>query len=174
MSVRRMYVWVMSFWSLFVISLLPYSADAGVLHSVKHFSNFLFTDGLTILFLLLTMLIVYACFIIGMPVNKSHRTFMAMIFALGFLLIVTFSTTNLLWFYVAFEVILLPTYMLIGRWGSQSERVYAAFIFFLYTLVGSVFFLVALALIHKNVGSFSYRAVVGGLEVAPEGLKRVI
>lgn len=64
--------------------------------------------------------------------------------------------------------------MLIGRWGSQSERTYAAFIFFLYTLVGSIFFLAALGLIHKNVGSFGYQAIVGGLEVAPETLKRVI
>lgn len=79
-----------------LIALLPYSNDVGVLVSSKYFNHCLFTDGLTILFLFLTILIVYACFIIGMSVNKSYRTFMAMTFALGFLLIVTFSTTNLL------------------------------------------------------------------------------
>jgi len=64
-----------------------------------------------------------------------------------FLLIGAFLCYDLLAFYILFESILIPMFLIIGIWGSRSEKVKAAYYFFFYTLVGSVFFLVGILLL---------------------------
>lgn len=87
--------------------------------------------------------------------------------AVEVLLIIAFSTNNFFVFYLAFEAVLIPMYFIIGLWGSRSERTRASYLFFIYTLAGSIFFLTALALINTYVGSFNFWVMLETLPTLP-------
>ena len=62
-------------------------------------------------------------------------------------------TVDLFFFYIFFEGVLIPTFFIIGIWGSRSRKIYAAYLFFFYTLGGAIFILIALYLIYLNKGT---------------------
>lgn len=64
-----------------------------------------------------------------------------------------FAALDLFVFYIFFEAILVPMFLLIILWGSRSRKVYAAYQLFLYTLIGSIFVLLAFLSIYMNRGS---------------------
>ena len=69
------------------------------------------------------------------------------------LLICVFSVLDLVLFYIFFEAILIPMFLIIGVWGSRERKIRAAYQFFLYTLIGSLFMLLAILLIYFQVGT---------------------
>jgi len=101
-------------------------------------------DGISALLALLTTLTTVLA-IAGSWTSVEHRTkeFFALLLALEAGMLGTFFSLDLLLFYVFWEAMLIPMYLLIGVWGGQ-RRIYAAVKFFLYTMVGSVLMLVAL------------------------------
>jgi NADH-quinone oxidoreductase subunit M len=112
-------------------------------------------DGLSMWFVPLTAFITVIVVIAGWEVIE-HRVnqYMGAFLVLSGLMIGVFSALNGLLFYVFFEATLIPMYIIIGIWGGP-RRVYAAFKFFLYTLAGSLMFLVSLVyLYYKSGGSF--------------------
>nr|YP_010531660.1 NADH dehydrogenase subunit 4 [Aspidoscelis neomexicanus]UXX18072.1 NADH dehydrogenase subunit 4 [Aspidoscelis neomexicanus]UXX18150.1 NADH dehydrogenase subunit 4 [Aspidoscelis tesselatus]UXX18163.1 NADH dehydrogenase subunit 4 [Aspidoscelis tesselatus] len=76
--------------------------------------------------------------------TSRKRTFLANLAFLQTTLIITFSTTDLLMFYVLFETTLIPTLILITRWGHQIQRLTAGIYFLFYTLAGSIPMLIAI------------------------------
>lgn len=72
------------------------------------------------------------------------------------LLVLTFTTTDLFYFFVLFESLLIPMFILIGVWGARTRKVKAAYYFFLYTLFGSLFMLFAMIYLYQITGSLSY------------------
>nr|WNH22111.1 NADH dehydrogenase subunit 4 [Scorpaena bergii] len=88
------------------------------------------------------------------PVNRQ-RTYLSLLTSLQVFLILAFSATELMMFYVMFEATLIPTLIIITRWGNQTERLNAGVYFLFYTLAGSLPLLVALTLLHNDVGSLS-------------------
>lgn len=86
---------------------------------------------------------------------SRQRTYISAMVFLQFSLIIAFTSTELMLFYIAFEATLLPTMVLIARWGNQSTRITATNYFLFYTLAGSVPLLVALLIIQKNAGTLS-------------------
>lgn len=72
---------------------------------------------------------------------------------LELLLILVFSVLDLVLFYIFFESILIPMFIIIGVWGSRERKIGAAYQFFLYTLLGSVFFLIAILTIYFETGT---------------------
>ncbi len=101
-------------------------------------------DGLSgLLVLLTTFTTVLATFGAFTAVDKRVREFFALVLALEAGMIGTFLVLDLLLFYVFWEAMLIPMYLLIGVWGGH-RRVYAALKFFLYTMAGSVLMLVAI------------------------------
>jgi len=113
-------------------------------------------DGISVLFVLLNSFITVLVVIAGWEVIKSRvAQYMAAFLFMSGLLNGVFASLDALLFYVFFEATLIPMYILIGVWGGPN-RVYAAVKFFLYTLLGSLLFLVALLyLYNKSGGSFS-------------------
>ena len=101
-------------------------------------------DGVGMLLVLLTTVLT-AIAVIGAysAVEKNVREFFALLLALEAGMIGTFLCLDLLLFYVFWEAMLIPMYLLIGVWGGP-RRVYAALKFFLYTMAGSVLMLVAI------------------------------
>ena len=84
-----------------------------------------------------------------------QRTYITLLTLLQLFLIIAFSATEVLMFYIMFEATLIPTLILITRWGSQAERLNAGTYFLFYTLAGSLPLLVALLLLHNSTGSLS-------------------
>nr|YP_009258339.1 NADH dehydrogenase subunit 4 [Lethrinus laticaudis]ANH79349.1 NADH dehydrogenase subunit 4 [Lethrinus laticaudis] len=88
------------------------------------------------------------------PVNRQ-RMYIMLLTSLQIFLILAFSATEVIMFYVMFEATLIPTLMLITRWGNQTERLNAGTYFLFYTLAGSLPLLVALLLLQNSTGTLS-------------------
>nr|YP_004564347.1 NADH dehydrogenase subunit 4 [Rhinophrynus dorsalis]ADM35718.1 NADH dehydrogenase subunit 4 [Rhinophrynus dorsalis] len=86
---------------------------------------------------------------------KRQRTYITMLITLQISLIMAFSATELILFYIMFEVTLIPTLIIITRWGNQAERLNAGTYFLFYTLAGSLPLLVALLSLQSSSGSLS-------------------
>ncbi|MCC7058642.1 MAG: NADH-quinone oxidoreductase subunit M [Burkholderiaceae bacterium] len=111
-------------------------------------------DGLSVWFVLLTAIITVIAVIAGWEVIREKvAQYMAALLFLSGLQIGVFAALDGLLFYSFFEASLIPMYVLIGIWGGP-RRVYAAFKFFLYTMLGSLLMLVALIWLYMKSGSF--------------------
>nr|YP_009184119.1 NADH dehydrogenase subunit 4 [Tetraodon lineatus]ALO20458.1 NADH dehydrogenase subunit 4 [Tetraodon lineatus] len=88
------------------------------------------------------------------PINRQ-RMYITLLTSLQFFLILAFAATEMIMFYVMFEATLIPTLILITRWGNQTERLNAGTYFLFYTLAGSLPLLVALLLLQNSNGSLS-------------------
>nr|YP_010271999.1 NADH dehydrogenase subunit 4 [Platycephalus cultellatus]UEX92614.1 NADH dehydrogenase subunit 4 [Platycephalus cultellatus]UKB88262.1 NADH dehydrogenase subunit 4 [Platycephalus cultellatus]WRI15784.1 NADH dehydrogenase subunit 4 [Platycephalus cultellatus] len=88
------------------------------------------------------------------PLNRQ-RTYINLLTSLQIFLILAFSATEIIMFYIMFEATLIPTLIIITRWGNQAERLNAGTYFLFYTLAGSLPLLVALLLLQNTVGTLS-------------------
>nr|YP_008239055.1 NADH dehydrogenase subunit 4 [Pentaceros japonicus]BAN60030.1 NADH dehydrogenase subunit 4 [Pentaceros japonicus] len=88
------------------------------------------------------------------PINRQ-RMYITLLTSLQAFLIMAFSATEIIMFYVMFEATLIPTLILITRWGNQTERLNAGTYFLFYTLAGSLPLLVALLLLQNSAGTLS-------------------
>nr|YP_009355542.1 NADH dehydrogenase subunit 4 [Bathyclupea megaceps]BAQ20964.1 NADH dehydrogenase subunit 4 [Bathyclupea argentea]BAX03847.1 NADH dehydrogenase subunit 4 [Bathyclupea megaceps] len=88
------------------------------------------------------------------PINRQ-RTYIMLLTSLQIFLIMAFSATEVIMFYIMFEATLIPTLILITRWGNQAERLNAGTYFLFYTLAGSLPLLVALLLLQNSTGTLS-------------------
>nr|YP_009440507.1 NADH dehydrogenase subunit 4 [Cottus asper]UXB58831.1 NADH dehydrogenase subunit 4 [Cottus gulosus]ATG87389.1 NADH dehydrogenase subunit 4 [Cottus asper]UXB58337.1 NADH dehydrogenase subunit 4 [Cottus asper]UXB58467.1 NADH dehydrogenase subunit 4 [Cottus asper]UXB58636.1 NADH dehydrogenase subunit 4 [Cottus asper] len=88
------------------------------------------------------------------PLNRQ-RMYLTLLTSLQIFLILAFGATEIIMFYVMFEATLIPTLILITRWGNQTERLNAGVYFLFYTLAGSLPLLVALLLLQNSTGTLS-------------------
>nr|YP_009440520.1 NADH dehydrogenase subunit 4 [Cottus perifretum]ATG87402.1 NADH dehydrogenase subunit 4 [Cottus perifretum] len=88
------------------------------------------------------------------PLNRQ-RMYITLLTSLQIFLILAFGATEIIMFYVMFEATLIPTLILITRWGNQTERLNAGVYFLFYTLAGSLPLLVALLLLQNSTGTLS-------------------
>ncbi|MFF8288408.1 NADH-quinone oxidoreductase subunit M [Streptomyces sp. NPDC016309] len=119
------------------------------------------TDGISLPLLVLTALLTFLCALYGyfsMPAGPSPRAFVALLLVLESGTLATFAVLDLLLFFLAFEMVLIPMYFLIARWGGEGRRA-AAWRFILYTLLGSVVMLLGLLLIGLKAGTFDMVAL---------------
>jgi len=121
---------------------------------LKGFVNYkIGIDGISILFIILTTFITPLC-VISVNNSKTFRLkeFLIAILILESLMIGVFCSLDLVIFYLFFEGGLIPMFLIIGIWGGK-RRVYSAFKFFLYTLLGSVLMLIAIITIYWITGT---------------------
>ncbi len=110
-------------------------------------------DGISLAMILLTTFLMPFCILCSWEsVEKRVREFMVAFLMLEALVIGVFAALDLLLFYLFFEAVLIPMYIIIGVWGGE-RRVYAAYKFFLYTLAGSVLFLLAVLYLYYAFGT---------------------
>lgn len=113
-------------------------------------------DGLSLWFVYLTALLTFmSIFYIGIY-TFSSKLFMILLFLIQFFVVQSFLVTDFFMFYVYFEAILIPMFLLIGIWGSYDRNLHAALLFFLYTLAGSLIMLLALQYIQTEIGSTNF------------------
>ena len=110
-------------------------------------------DGISILFIVLTAFITPLCIIsVNSTIKNKLKQFLVAILFMETMMIGVFCSLDLVIFYLFFEAGLIPMFLIIGIWGGE-RRVYSAFKFFLYTLLGSVLMLVAIISIYWMTGT---------------------
>nr|QOW83884.1 NADH dehydrogenase subunit 4 [Muraenesox cinereus] len=125
---------------------------------------YLATDPLSI------PLLVLSCWLLPLMIlaSQNHmmaeppirqRSFITLLILLQILLTLAFSSTEIMMFYIMFEATLIPTLILITRWGNQTERLNAGTYFLFYTLAGSLPLLIALLFLQSNLGTLSMLSI---------------
>ena len=110
-------------------------------------------DGISVWFVLLTTFLVPVCILASWDAIQDRvKEYMLVFLILETLLVGMFSALDLITFYILFEGVLIPMFIIIGVWGGP-ERVYASFKFFLFTLTGSVLLFVAILVIYNQTGT---------------------
>ena len=110
-------------------------------------------DGISIYFILLSVFLTPICIVASWnSVGKRIREYMIAFLVLESFMVGTFAALDTVLFYVFFEGVLIPMFLIIGVWGG-ANRIYASYKFFLYTLLGSVLMLLALLALYAQTGS---------------------
>lgn len=130
-----------------------------------NFELVLQVDRLSVIMLLLTSILLILVALSSWTVKKQAAYFSLLIFFSGAIFGV-FMSTNFMWFFIFWELTLIPMYFLVGIWGAEG-RVYAAVKFFLYTHVASMFILLAFFLIYKQSGTFDMTLIKDAVLVTP-------
>jgi NADH-quinone oxidoreductase subunit M len=123
--------------------------ERGIWISSLHVEYFVGIDGISVTMVLLTALISFVGAIASWSVDRQQMGYYAMYCLLVTGMMGVFISLDLFLFYVFWEIMLLPMYFLIGIWGGPRKE-YAAIKFFLYTLAGSVFMLLAFIALYYN------------------------
>nr|YP_009158683.1 NADH dehydrogenase subunit 4 [Syntrichia filaris]AKO73336.1 NADH dehydrogenase subunit 4 [Syntrichia filaris]BEI32508.1 NADH dehydrogenase subunit 4 [Weissia exserta] len=111
-------------------------------------------DGISLFFVVLTTFLIPICILVGWSSIKSYKKeYMIAFLICESFMIAVFCMLDLLLFYVFFESVLIPMFIIIGVWGSRQRKIQAAYQFFLYTLLGSVFMLLAILFIFFQTGT---------------------
>ncbi len=124
-------------------------------------SYFVGIDGISLfLILLTTFLTVISVLACWSDIQKNVKEFMVCLLFLETGMLGVFIALDLFLFYVFWEVMLIPMYLLIGVWGAPARRIYAAIKFFIYTMVGSLFMLIAILALYflhgKSTGNYTF------------------
>ena len=157
---------------VFIMSLLLwvfFDSSSGIFQFVNKyywipFFNFNVTlglDGISLFFIILTTLLIFLCFLISWnSITFNLKEYFALFFLMEFFLIGVFCILDVLLFYIFFESVLIPMYLIIGIWGSRERKIRAAYFFFLYTLLGSVLMLLAILYIYLQIGTTDYETLL--------------
>ena len=132
-----------------------YSRFYNLRRPIYSFSYFLGCDGLSIGLLFLSAFLFFLC-LIYMPETlelKYQKEFYFNFYLLHIRLYFAFVVVDLFLFYIAFELVLIPLFYLIGRYGSGQRRIRAAYLFFFYTMLGSLGRLFSLIYMIRNLGT---------------------
>ena len=128
-------------------------------HEISSYDFYLGLDGLSIYFVLLTTIISPIALLSNWnSINDNVRSYVIIILLLETLLLAVFLVLDILLFYIFFESILPPLFILIGLFGS-SNKVRASFYFFLYTLLGSLFLLLSILTMSSIMGTTDFDAL---------------
>ena len=128
-------------------------------YEIGHFNIFLGVDGLSMYFVLLTTIIIPISLLSNWTsISENIKSFVIIILLLETLLLAVFLVLDILLFYIFFESILPPLFILIGLFGS-SNRVRASFYLFLYTLLGSLFLLLSILTMSSIMGTTDFDAL---------------
>ncbi|MBN8827437.1 MAG: NADH-quinone oxidoreductase subunit M [Sphingobacteriia bacterium] len=152
----------------FIISLIAAVISLGIINnplSSTSYPNFVFleyygnatpilgVDGMALSLIVLTTFLMPLCILASEKIKERTVFFLISFLVLESIIIGVFSSLDLLLFYILFEASLIPMFLIIGIWGGDN-RIYAAFKFFLYTFLGSVFLLIAIIYLYSQFKTF--------------------
>jgi proton-translocating NADH-quinone oxidoreductase chain M len=120
-------------------------------------TNFTFSfglDGISLFFFILTSLLIFLC-VLFIWNDIRFKEYALNLLLIELLLLLVFSVLDIFLFYVFFEAILIPMFVLIGIWGSRERKIRAVYLLFFYTLFGSLLMLIGLLYIYSITGSLN-------------------
>ena len=163
------------------VTFIEFLLSLKLLHNFdKNFSGFQFTeiaqiiskydikyfvgiDGISLLMILLTTFLTPICLAISLKsITKRVKEYVISFLLIEAFVIGSFCALDLIFFYIFFEAMLIPMFLVIGIWGGDN-RIYSAYKFFLYTLFGSVLFLIAIICIFVFTGTTDVIILTKGL-----------
>ncbi len=120
-------------------------------------------DGISLLMIILTAFLTPICLLVSFgSVEKRIKEYVISFLLIEGFVIGSFAALDLVFFYMFFEAMLIPMFLMIGIWGGEN-RIYASYKFFLYTLFGSVFFLISIICIYLYTGTTDVILLTKGL-----------
>nr|YP_009495540.1 NADH dehydrogenase subunit 4 [Psammoneis japonica]AWQ64270.1 NADH dehydrogenase subunit 4 [Psammoneis japonica] len=118
-------------------------------------------DGISLFFIILTTLLIPLCLLISWKsIQHNLKEYLLSFLIMEFFLIGVFCILDLLLFYIFFESVLIPMFLIVGIWGSRERKIRAAYFFFLYTLLGSVLMLLSILYVYYQVGTTDYEVLL--------------
>jgi proton-translocating NADH-quinone oxidoreductase chain M len=111
-------------------------------------------DGISIFLYYLSSLLIFLC-VIFVWNDKFFKEYAINLLIIDLFLLIIFSVLDLFFFYVFFEAILIPMYLIIGVWGSRERKIRAVYLFFFYTLGGSILMLLGILYIFAKMGTLN-------------------
>jgi proton-translocating NADH-quinone oxidoreductase chain M len=118
-------------------------------------------DGISLFFIILTTLLILLCLLISWnSIQQNLKEYLLAFLVMEFFLIGVFCILDLLLFYIFFESVLIPMFLIIGIWGSRERKIRAAYFFFLYTLLGSVLMLLSILYVYYQIGTTDYEVLL--------------
>jgi NADH-quinone oxidoreductase subunit M len=117
---------------------------------------FIGIDGYSLFLILLTTFIIPICILVSWHMQSLIKKHLLCFLYIELFLIIAFSSLDLFLFFIAFEGILIPIFLLVGIWGHQIQKIKAAYYFFIYTFIGSIFILFAILILYIEFGSLNY------------------
>nr|AQT00027.1 NADH dehydrogenase subunit 4 [Muntiacus sp. SRI1]QSJ55931.1 NADH dehydrogenase subunit 4 [Muntiacus muntjak malabaricus]QSJ55944.1 NADH dehydrogenase subunit 4 [Muntiacus muntjak malabaricus] len=142
--------------SLTSLLLMNQFSDNSLNFSLMFFSDSLSTPLLILTMWLLPLMLMASQHHLSKESLTRKKLYITMLILLQLFLIMTFTAMELILFYILFEATLVPTLIIITRWGNQTERLNAGLYFLFYTLVGSLPLLVALVYLQNITGSLNF------------------
>jgi hypothetical protein len=118
-------------------------------------------DGISFSLILLTTFVIPICLMGSGPAHLKYKQFALYIIIIEIFLVLCFCAKNILFFYIFFECVLIPMYVIIGSFGERIRKNKASFYFFLYTLFGSFFLLFGILYVFVIYGTFDYDVLRG-------------
>nr|YP_009378317.1 NADH dehydrogenase subunit 4 [Solemya elarraichensis]ARH10749.1 NADH dehydrogenase subunit 4 [Solemya elarraichensis] len=150
--------WWVILWSLAFLFLASITMAFNPMLSFSYFSSSLMVDGLSTPLIMLTTWISAMMILASYKIKNSNNSpsyFSTTVLLLNLSLLLSFSMSNMVWFYVFFELSLIPTLMLIMSWGYQPERLQAGMYMMLYTITASLPLLLLLMFSATKAGYLS-------------------
>nr|WDA96283.1 NADH dehydrogenase subunit 4 [Macaca assamensis] len=153
-------IWINLTMHSLTISLIPLLFFNQINTNLLNYSTYLSSDPLTTPLLTLTiwllpLMIMASQYHLCNEPPSQKKLFLFMMILLQITLILTFMATELIMFYILFETTLIPTLIIITKWGSQAKRLNASTYFLFYTLTGSLPLLIMLSHTYNNTGSLN-------------------
>jgi NADH:ubiquinone oxidoreductase subunit 4 (subunit M) len=134
----------------YIVEKLKYN----IFFSVCNILCFLNIDGLALIFIILISLLFPLCFLFAMKkIKYRYKEFIFLLLLLQLQLYIVFSVADFFFFYIFFESVLIPMFLIIGVWGSRQRKTHATFMFFFYTFIGSLFMLFGLFIIYSHLNT---------------------
>nr|YP_009655131.1 NADH dehydrogenase subunit 4 [Phodopus sungorus]QCL17062.1 NADH dehydrogenase subunit 4 [Phodopus sungorus] len=166
-------VWINVTSYSFVINMIALVTLWQVNDITTNFSTMFSTDSLSSPLTMLTIWLLPLMLLASQNHIKNQTDFnkkmyISLLITLQVLLIMTFSANELIMFYILFEATLIPTLIIITRWGNQAERLNAGLYFLFYTLIGSIPLLIALISIQNTLGTLNIMLL--SLDSSPQTL----
>jgi proton-translocating NADH-quinone oxidoreductase chain M len=127
-----------------------------LLESFFNFKLSFGVDHLSLLFFILTTFLIFLCVLFVITEAKQHQIYFYIfnLILLEFFLILIFLSLDILIFYAAFEAVLIPMFFLTGIFGTRERKVWALYLLFFYTILGSLFMLLGILYLYCLFGTF--------------------
>ena len=136
--------------SYYFQNVVTYSLGSGLMNL-----NFSFgLDGISIFFFVLTSFLIFLC-ILFIWNERFLKEYALNLLLIELLLLLVFSVLDVFLFYIFFEAILIPMFIMIGIWGSRERKIRAVYLLFFYTLFGSLLMLIGLLYIYSITGTLN-------------------
>ena len=117
-------------------------------------------DGISLFLIILTTFLIPLCILTNWNNSIFFKEYVISFLVIESFLIFIFSVLDLLMFYIFFESVLIPMFLLIGLGGSGRRKVRSSYFFFFYTLVGSALMLLSIIFIYISIGTFNYQILI--------------